>query len=194
MPTQYYPFGPTQRDGGAKDTVFSQGSSEANKTALQAISGALTIRTSHRLRRHSTGMARCIERHRRFLAAVATFSAKRKTANDWTRHAAAAWVGLMVSQILERLARRRLVRRNALNAHEAEQKILYLIAATVAHGMNLQAAETFEIIASVEAFRTELAGLLSCVGHLDARVGLVRPDDHQRPFWHGYSSDRTSGA
>jgi 2-keto-3-deoxy-galactonokinase len=182
MPTRDYLFESTQRDSGATDTVFSQGLSEANKTALQGLSAVFTIRTSRRLHhRHSAGMARCIERHRRFLAAVATFSAKRTTASGSTRRAVAVWAGLTISQIRERLARRQLVSRTAVDAHEAEQKILYLIAVTVARGKNLRPAEITEIVASVEEFRTELGGLLQYVGHpdqndnsLDLTVGLVR--------------------
>jgi 2-keto-3-deoxy-galactonokinase len=182
MPTRDYLFESTQRDSGATDTVFSQGLSEANKTALQGLSAVFTIRTSRRLHhRHSAGMARCIERHRRFLAAVATFSAKRTTASGSTRRAVAVWAGLTINQIRERLARRQLVSRTAVDAHEAEQKILYLIAVTVARGMNLRPAEITEIVASVEEFRTELGGLLQYVGHpdhndnsLDLTVGLVR--------------------
>lgn len=127
----------------------------------------------------SINMACCIERHRRLLAALATFSRKATAARDRAWGAPAAWLGLTISQILERSARRRLIRRKPVGIFEAEQKILYLIAVTVGQDIDLRPAEIREVVASVEEFKAELAALLRGVGHRDS-VNSMDGDPHLR--------------
>ncbi|MER8944507.1 hypothetical protein [Mesorhizobium sp. M0959] len=74
-------------------------------------------------------------------------------------------MALAVSQVLEQSARRRLMRRKAVDAREAQQKIVYLIAAIMTHKLQLQPAEIPEITASVEAYRTHIAHLLQDLRH-----------------------------
>ncbi|MEI9411892.1 hypothetical protein [Mesorhizobium salmacidum] len=107
----------------------------------------------------ATGMQRCIERHRRLMAAVDRFSRKR-SARRLSLPSAAAWLGLVVSRLLERSARRRLIQRKAVESCEAEQKILYLIAAILARKMHLQPAEVAEVEASVREFQPDITGFL----------------------------------
>lgn len=107
---------------------------------------------------HPNAMTRCVERHRRFLAAVGRFS-RRRPANCWPARAT-VWLGLAVSQFLERSARRRLIHLKAIDSCEAQQKILYLIAASVTHKMELQPAEIAAVASSLDGFRTDMADLL----------------------------------
>ncbi|RWI54695.1 MAG: hypothetical protein EOR16_23120 [Mesorhizobium sp.] len=93
------------------------------------------------------------------MAAVDEFSRKR-IASPWTPWSAAAWLCLVVSRLLQRRARRRLIQRKAIDGCEAEQKILYLIAAIVARKMDLQPAEVAEVEASVREFKPDIAGFL----------------------------------
>ncbi|WP_224720293.1 hypothetical protein [Mesorhizobium sp. CO1-1-7] len=107
----------------------------------------------------ATGMARCIERHRRLVAAVERFSRKR-CASRFSLLSAAAWLALVVSRPLERSAWRRLVQRKPVESCEAEQKILYLIAAILARKTHLRPAEVDEVKASVMEFQSGIADLL----------------------------------
>lgn len=107
----------------------------------------------------STAMGRCIARHRHLLNAVDRYS-RRRAANFWGPRAAVAWLGLAASRFLERSARRRLIRLKAVDSCEAEQKVLYLIAAAVAQKMDLQPKEIADIAASVEQFKPGIADLL----------------------------------
>ena len=104
-------------------------------------------------------MGRVIERHRRSLAAVDRLS-RNGAARSWTPRAVFVRLALAVSRVLERAARRRLVRQKAFNGHMAEQKILYLIAANMARKMELRPAEIAEIVTSVEDFRRDISDLL----------------------------------
>ncbi|MER8638986.1 hypothetical protein [Mesorhizobium sp. M0207] len=56
-----------------------------------------------------------------FLIASDRFS-RNRTAKWWTSRAIAAWLALAVSQVLEQSARRRLMRRKADDARQAQQK------------------------------------------------------------------------
>ncbi|MER9226494.1 hypothetical protein NKI39_12760 [Mesorhizobium sp. M0664] len=77
-----------------------------------------------------------------------------ETAKWWTSRAIAAWLALAVSQVLEQSARRRLMRRKAVDSRRNHE-----------HKIQLQPAETPEITASVEACRTHIAHLLQDLRH-----------------------------
>jgi hypothetical protein len=68
--------------------------------------------------------------------------------------------GLALSQILERSAWRHLIQREAKTASEAEQKALYIIAATLARAKTLQPDDVPAIIASAGKFRGRLSGFV----------------------------------
>lgn len=104
-------------------------------------------------------MARSIYRHRRLLAAVDKFSCNR-SANRWAARWVAFRLGLAVSRLLERAARRRLIELEAVDGCDANQKVLYLVAATLARKTELLPADVAEVEASVEAFRPDIAALL----------------------------------
>lgn len=159
---------PTQKHI-VQNAALSRGQTKADRTASSTVSSASNnIHPPHRESSfvgydktggHSTAMARCVEWHRHLLAAIDRF-ARKKPANGWTPRAATAWLGLAVSQIRERSARRQLVRLKAADRREAEQKVLYLIAATVAQKMDLQPAEIVDIAVSVEDYRADIVDLL----------------------------------
>ena len=75
-------------------------------------------------------------------------------------HAVAISSGLKVSQVLERYAWRHLVRREAGNILEAEQKTLYVIAAILARAKTLQPGDVPAIVESTAKFKRRLDGLL----------------------------------
>jgi hypothetical protein len=152
------------------NAAVSRGLSNADDKALRDTSSRSTKkRTSRRnasgfglgeaVENPGTVMARGIDRHRRLLAAIDRFSSKGPS-NCRTLRAAAAWLGLAVSRLLERSARRRLIQLKAVDGREAEQKVLYLIAAILARKMDLQPAEIADIATSVEEFRPMVADLL----------------------------------
>lgn len=175
VPTQCCPaFGQKSRSMMTthKDTIrqaaFSERSARVDKSppVAGASSGTQIKQREHRFLDRTqpegrpTAMARCVERHRRLLAAVARFSQSRAKAGGWNRRAAVACLGLSISWILERLARRRLFGRKPIDRREAEQKILYLIAAMLAQRMELRAKEIAMITASVREFHMDLNDLL----------------------------------
>ncbi|MCA0016384.1 hypothetical protein LB561_14270 [Mesorhizobium sp. B292B1B] len=106
-----------------------------------------------------TAMARSIDRHRRLLAAVDKFSCNR-SANRWAARWVAFRLGLALSRLLERAARRRLIELEAIDGCDANQKVLYLVAATLARKTELLPADVAEVEASVEAFRPDIAAFL----------------------------------
>lgn len=108
---------------------------------------------------HSDAMARAIERHRRSLAAVDRLSRNRAT-RSWTPRAVVVRLALVIGRILERSARRRLVHQMAFNSDMAEQKILYLVATTMAQKKELQPGEIAGIVTSVEDCRSDVINLL----------------------------------
>jgi hypothetical protein len=108
----------------------------------------------------STAMARCIERHRRWHAAVTGLARNKAPAGSWTVRAIAAGLGLVVARALERLSRQRLIDRKPIDAREAEQKVLYLMAASIARTTELNPDETAAVGASVKKFKTELTDFL----------------------------------
>ncbi len=116
---------------------------------------------------HSPAMGRCIARHRRLLAAVARFSRERAMAGSWTPRAAAAYLSLPAGRILERLARWRLICRKPTDSREAELKILYLMALTIAQRVELRPEAIARAADSLEDFHPQLRDLLRTHRHND---------------------------
>ncbi|TPK72143.1 hypothetical protein FJ930_13350 [Mesorhizobium sp. B2-4-15] len=104
-------------------------------------------------------MARSITRHRRLLDAIEMFS--RKTGSGrWTVRSTPVRLCLVLSNLLEASARRRLIRLQAGNRLEAEQKVRYLIATMLARKVKLQPSEVDTVKASVGEFHPDIAGFL----------------------------------
>ncbi len=108
----------------------------------------------------SAAMTRCIERHRRWHAAVAGLSRPKAPPVSWTIRAMVTRLGLMFARSFEMSARRRLIHLKPEDAAEAEQKVLYLMAVTIARNMELNLDEAAEVGASVKEFKAELVELL----------------------------------
>lgn len=108
----------------------------------------------------SAAMARCIERHRRWHAAVARLSRRKAPPDSWAIRAIVARLGLVFARSFEMSARRRVIHRKPEDAAEAEQKVLYLMAATIARNMELNLGEAAEVGASVKDFTAELTDFL----------------------------------
>lgn len=70
------------------------------------------------------------------------------------------WLMLHIAHHRERSARRRLISLRATSSGEAEEKILYLIAATVC-GQVIKTEEIEQIKASIAPFQRDLASLFS---------------------------------
>lgn len=134
-------------------------------TNMQVSSRRAGVTESANTASHLGAMGRVIERHRRSLAAVDRLS-RNEAAKCWTPRAVMVRLGLAVNRVLERSARRRLVHQKAFNGHEAEQKILYLIAVNMALKTEFQAAEIVRIARSVEDFRRDVSDLLQGSRHL----------------------------
>ncbi len=111
-----------------------------------------------------SGMAWCIELHRRSLLSASWFSRRRDRLGTSALHNIAILTGLKISRLLERTAWRHLAQREARTILEAEQKSLYVIAAIFARPKTMQDGDVSEIVASVAKFKGGLGELLGKVG------------------------------
>ena len=105
-------------------------------------------------------MACCIDLHRRLLQGAGWFSSRRNRPGANALFVIAISSGLKVSQVLERSLWRHMVRREAGNTLEAEQKTLYIIAATLARAKTLEPGDVPEIVESTVKFKGRLDDLI----------------------------------
>lgn len=105
-----------------------------------------------------------IDLHRRLLMGAGWFSSRRNRPSANALFVFAISSGLKISQVLERSVWRHLVRREPGNTREAEQKTLYIIAATLARAKTLEPGDVSTIVESTVKFRGRLDDFLRKVG------------------------------
>ncbi|TIQ37161.1 MAG: hypothetical protein E5X48_07290 [Mesorhizobium sp.] len=112
-------------------------------------------------------MVRLISRHRRLMIILDRSRRRADGANVWTPRGVAMRAAGSAARIAERWIWRRLVRRRASNAFEAEQKALYLMAAVIAQRKSIKPQEIAAAAEGIRRFRRQLANLLGIAGTRD---------------------------